>query len=82
MLVNINPITVNGTTTDKALINLAMGANSINVSLFPVAEIDGEWTQLGTDIIPVIGLDTDSDVAVAMATIGAAIQELVSAKGI
>jgi len=57
MIVTINPVTVGDVTTDKAIVNLTLGNESVTMTLHPVTEIGGIWIPIEkNNIIPIIGL--------------------------
>lgn len=83
MIVTINPITVNDVTTDKAVVNMAIGDNSVAMSLFPAVEIDGVWTKLNdAPVLPVVGMSDELSIQTMLENCLAHIQKLVSDRGI
>lgn len=83
MIVNINPITVEGITTDKAIVNMSIGDNSVAISLYPAIEVSGQWQKIeGAPVLPVVGLDSDTDIATMLAGIEPDVQILVAGRGI
>ena len=83
MIVTINPVTVGSVTTDKAIVNMSVGDSSVAISLYPAIEVSGDWQKLeGAPVLPVVGLDSDTDIAAMLVGIQPDVQALVSGRGI
>ncbi len=82
MIINIQPITVGDTTTDKAIANISFGDSSVSISLSPVIETDGTWVRLDTPTLPLIGAMGQSDIDVLFSAVESAVQTVTDGRGI
>jgi len=82
MILTINPVTVEDVTTDLAVLSMSIGESSIAMTLTPAIDVDGELVKIeGASPIPIVGMAGDTDVAAMLETLGAAVQEFVTARG-
>lgn len=83
MILTITPVTVGDTTTDKAILNMSVGDNSVAISLFPAVEAGGSWQRLAdAPVLPIVGMAAETDVAAMLAAVEQPLQTLVDARGI
>lgn len=83
MIINIQPVTVGDVTTDTAILNMSVGESSVAISLFPAVEQGGVWTKVeGAPVLPLVGMDSETDVAAMLAGIDGPVQTLVSGRGV
>lgn len=83
MLITIKPVTIGAVTTDKAIANMSIGDSSVAISLYPAIEVSGEWVKLeGAPVLPVVGLDTDTDIDTMLDGITPDVQTLVTGRGL
>ena len=82
MIITIQPVTIGKVTTDKAILNASFGDSTVSISLYPVIEVNGTWTKLDTDVIPLIGLTGQVDIDALFSSVESAIQVLTNERGI
>lgn len=82
MIITIQPVTIGKVTTDKAILNASFGDSTVSVSLYPAIEVNGIWTKLETNVIPLIGLIGQLDIDALFTSVESAIQAVVSERGI
>lgn len=85
MIVTIKQAKGSGTTTTTAIVNLAVGDDSVAISLWPAEQVDGVWKRIeGAPLIPLIGSPHrkgKADLNSLLAEVEKAVEKFVKAKG-